>query len=272
VPETGHAATRPDGSPVSQPGYAVPPSRCRRLRGHLGGDRAIAEQIADAARAVADIGPLPAPQGSATRRRGHGGSGVAAMCSPRMRSAQPLAVTVLKSYDLPRSWARTRSCSSSPTRARPKRPCRSRAAAHEAAATVVALSAGGPWPNSLGAHDWLHVPFPPPCPAAHRLAPRRCPASCSSSDSAFSRTPRGCGGAVTQLLGRRDQLFSPSGPAASRRPTHRRTFPLLHGADGLGAVAATRWKTQINENRSHRRSSAWNPSSATTSSPDGARR
>jgi glucose/mannose-6-phosphate isomerase len=54
--------------------------------------------------------------------------------------------------------------------------------------------------------------------------------------------------AVTQLLGRRDQLFSPSGPAALVARRIGRTFPLLHGADGLGAVAATRWKTQINEN------------------------
>jgi glucose/mannose-6-phosphate isomerase len=56
--------------------------------------------------------------------------------------------------------------------------------------------------------------------------------------------------AVDQLSRRRDQIVAAgdaSRPAAIARRIGR-TFPLLHGGGSLGAAAAKRWKTQINEN------------------------
>ena len=58
--------------------------------------------------------------------------------------------------------------------------------------------------------------------------------------------------AVAQVSVRRDQLVGaaagPDSPARSLARTIGRTIPLVVGAGPLGAVAARRWKTQVNEN------------------------
>jgi glucose/mannose-6-phosphate isomerase len=55
--------------------------------------------------------------------------------------------------------------------------------------------------------------------------------------------------AVGQLRKRRDELTSGDGGSAARLARRiGRTFPLVYGGGGLGAVAALRWKNQFNEN------------------------
>ena len=54
--------------------------------------------------------------------------------------------------------------------------------------------------------------------------------------------------AVEQLRVRRDQLARPDSVAEQLARRIGRTMPLIHGGGGLGAVAAQRWKTDINEN------------------------
>ena len=54
--------------------------------------------------------------------------------------------------------------------------------------------------------------------------------------------------AVEQLKLRRDQLLKPGNVAETLARRIGRTMPLVHGGGGLGAVAAQRWKTDINEN------------------------
>jgi glucose/mannose-6-phosphate isomerase len=54
--------------------------------------------------------------------------------------------------------------------------------------------------------------------------------------------------AVEQLKVRRDQLATPENVATQLAHRIGRTMPLIHGGGGLGAVAAQRWKTDINEN------------------------
>jgi glucose/mannose-6-phosphate isomerase len=56
--------------------------------------------------------------------------------------------------------------------------------------------------------------------------------------------------AVDQIRLRRDQLAGAgeSSPAASLARRIGRTVPLIHGGGAIGAVAAQRWKTQVNEN------------------------
>ncbi len=51
-----------------------------------------------------------------------------------------------------------------------------------------------------------------------------------------------------QVERRRRTLVTGSGLAAELARRIGRTIPLFHGAAGLGAVAARRWKTQVNEN------------------------
>ena len=55
-------------------------------------------------------------------------------------------------------------------------------------------------------------------------------------------------GAVTTMAARRDQLTGPDSPARKVARRIGRTIPLVHGAQGLASVAASRWKTQVNEN------------------------
>jgi len=54
--------------------------------------------------------------------------------------------------------------------------------------------------------------------------------------------------AVEQLKARRDQLAKPDSCAEQLARRIGRTMPLVHGGGGLGAVAAQRWKTDVNEN------------------------
>jgi glucose/mannose-6-phosphate isomerase len=55
-------------------------------------------------------------------------------------------------------------------------------------------------------------------------------------------------GACTSLGRRRDALVAPGSPAEEVARLIGRTIPLIYGSDGLSAVAARRWKTQVNEN------------------------
>ena len=54
--------------------------------------------------------------------------------------------------------------------------------------------------------------------------------------------------AVDQLRWRRDRLLAEPNDAAELARRIGRTIPLIHGGGGVGAVAAQRWKTQVNEN------------------------
>ena len=54
--------------------------------------------------------------------------------------------------------------------------------------------------------------------------------------------------AIDQLNTRRDQMARPASLAEQLARRIGRTIPLIHGGGGLGAVAAQRWKTDVNEN------------------------
>jgi glucose/mannose-6-phosphate isomerase len=54
--------------------------------------------------------------------------------------------------------------------------------------------------------------------------------------------------AVKQLKRRRDGLVGAKSPAVDIARRIGRTIPLVHSAGSLGAAAAQRWKTQVNEN------------------------
>jgi len=60
--------------------------------------------------------------------------------------------------------------------------------------------------------------------------------------------------AVEQLKVRRDKLAVDGGPAERLAEDLARRVPIIYGGGGLGGLAATRWKTEFNENS---RSPAW---------------
>jgi glucose/mannose-6-phosphate isomerase len=53
---------------------------------------------------------------------------------------------------------------------------------------------------------------------------------------------------LSSLRRRRDALIASAGPAEEVARRIGRTIPLVYGSTGLTAVAARRWKTQVNEN------------------------
>jgi glucose/mannose-6-phosphate isomerase len=65
-------------------------------------------------------------------------------------------------------------------------------------------------------------------------------------------------GAVDQLRTRRDELIRVDNPAELMARRIGRTLPIVYGGGGLGAVAAMRWKTEVNENA--RVAAFWNSS------------
>jgi glucose/mannose-6-phosphate isomerase len=64
--------------------------------------------------------------------------------------------------------------------------------------------------------------------------------------------------AIAQLKTRRDELVKDDNCAELLARRIGRTLPIIYGGGGLGAVAATRWKTEINENA--RVAAFWNTS------------
>jgi glucose/mannose-6-phosphate isomerase len=68
--------------------------------------------------------------------------------------------------------------------------------------------------------------------------------------------------AADQLARRRDQLLTPASPALVVARRLGRTIPLVHGAEGLGAVAAQRWRSSVNLNAKAPAFAAWWPALA----------
>jgi glucose/mannose-6-phosphate isomerase len=102
----------------------------------------------------------------------------------------------------------------------------------------LAVEAGVPW-----------------CPLAAGVAPRaQLGATVVSVLAALSRwgVLPDCGPSVTSaaaaLRRRRDAFAAPGGPAAEVARRIGRTIPVVYGAAGIGAVAARRWKAQVNLN------------------------
>ena len=120
----------------------------------------------------------------------------------------------------------------------------------ERGAAVVAVSAGGSLAalaESAGGVA-LAVDRSIPMPRA-ALGALVAPVLAVADDVGLLDGGRGQGAAaVAQLRRRAAALTGPRSLAAGLARTVGRTWPLVYGAGALGAVAATRWKNQVNEN------------------------
>jgi glucose/mannose-6-phosphate isomerase len=117
-------------------------------------------------------------------------------------------------------------------------------------ASVVAITAGG----QLGdlAESWgapiVRVPTSIPQPRAAIGALAVPPMLLLEEIGLFPGARHWVEAALDQLRVRRDLLVKPGSEAEDLARRIGRTMPLIHGGGGLGAVAAHRWKTQVNEN------------------------
>ncbi len=182
---------------------------------------------------------------------GMGGSGVAgdilqALAAPRFS----VPVLPLKSYRAPKfvgpeTLAFALSCSGDT-----EETVSAASAAWEAGATVVAVAGGGRLAELAAERGapLFGVPGNLPQPRA-ALGAMTVPTlvalrACDLLPEADALIASG----VEQLERRREELLGSSSPAPRIASTIGRTVTLVHGGEGPGAVAATRWKTQINEN------------------------
>ncbi len=124
------------------------------------------------------------------------------------------------------------------------------AAAYEAGAALVAVTGGGELAHLAADWDVPIVPVPEdiPQPRAALGAMAIPPLVLLESIGLFPGAQQWVDEAVERLRRRRDQLVRPDSVAETVAQRIGRTIPLIHGAQDLGAAAALRWKTQVNEN------------------------
>lgn len=210
------------------------------------------EQVADAARAARDVDGLPDKESiEHVVVLGMGGSGIAgdvlqAAAGPFMA----VPVVTVKSYELPAFvgdgslvFAISFSGDTEETLE----------AATEAAmqgAKIVAVTSGGALAELANGWGAPVVPVPTsiPQPRAALGAVAIPPLVVLEDIGLFPGATQWIDLAVSQLQRRRDRLTRPGNDAELLARRIGRTIPLVHGGGAVGATAAQRWKTQVNEN------------------------
>ncbi|HLI54352.1 MAG TPA: bifunctional phosphoglucose/phosphomannose isomerase [Acidimicrobiales bacterium] len=211
------------------------------------------EQAEDAAQRAAEVAvALDAATVENVVVAGMGGSGItgdilSAVCGPLL----PVPVLVCKSYECPAFVGPETLFFAVSASGNTEETIQSATDAEAAGAQLVVVTGGG----QLGslARSWgapvVDVP-PIPQPRAALGAMAIPPIVVLDRLGLFRGGRTWVAAAVEQLKRRRDQIEAAgdsSEPAAVARRIGR-TIPLIHGGGAVGAAAAQRWKTQVNEN------------------------
>lgn len=220
--------------------------------------RGLPEQLDAAHRAAAAVPasafPVAADDIDNVVVLGMGGSGIAGdVLAATVNAAVTVPVTVLKQYRIPAfvgprtlAFALSYSGSTEETVAMAE-------AAGERGANVIAVSTGGPLAELAERFKGLHLP----CPEGYmpRAALGALVAPLFVAATRMGMLPEGeawLESARAQLAARRDQCAPETARAANpaRELARRvgRTIPVVYGGGALGAVAAMRWKADVNEN------------------------
>ncbi len=182
---------------------------------------------------------------------GMGGSGfagnvLAATAAPFM----PVPVTVVKGYEPPDCVGTSSLVFAVSFSGETEETLEAAAGAYEAGASLVVVAGGGALVSLAG--EW-GVPVVPvadgiPQPRAALGALAIPPLVLLESIGLFPGALQWVDQAVDQLRARRDELLRSGSPAEELARRIGRTIPLVHSSQELGAAAALRWKSQINEN------------------------
>ncbi len=212
------------------------------------------EQIEEAAEAAAGIDGLPA--GGAVEQivaMGMGGSGIAgnillAAAGPLL----PLPVVVTKSYECPAFVSETSLVFAISFSGNTEETLQAVSDAALQGAKVVVITSGGELATL--ARSWgvplIPVPASLPQPRTGVGAMSIPPLVVLERMGLLPGARHWIAAAVEQLRSRRDQIMA-AGPACEPAAIARqigRTWPVVHGGGLIGATAAQRWKTQVNEN------------------------
>ena len=210
------------------------------------------EQVAAATTAARGLGGLPDHEYvEQVVVLGMGGSGIAgdlmvAVAGPFV----PVPIVVVKDYQLPDFVGPGSLVFALSFSGDTEETVEAAGEAAGSGANVVVVTSGG----ELGrlAEEWsapfVPVPADIPQPRAALGAMAIPPLIILEEIGLFPGASRWVELAVDQLVRRRDMLVLPGNQAERLARALGRTIPLVHGAEALGAAAALRWKTQVNEN------------------------
>ena len=184
---------------------------------------------------------------------GMGGSGMAgevvsAVAAPLL----PVPVTVVKSYECPAFVGPESLVFAVSASGDTEETIQAASDAAAAGAHLVAITTGGRLAELAAAWDAPSIPVPGriPQPRAALGAMAVPPLVILENMGLFRGGRTWIEEAVTQLKRRRDELEAAGASSVAAAIARRigRTMALVHGGGSVGATAAQRWKTQINEN------------------------
>jgi glucose/mannose-6-phosphate isomerase len=212
------------------------------------------EQVATAARSARGLEGLPdAEDIEQIVILGMGGSGMAGEVVATVAAPlSPVPVMVVKSYECPSFVSDGTLVFAVSASGNTEETIQAASDAAVAGARMVIVTGGG----ELGhlATSWgapmVAVPADIPQPRAAIGAMAIPPLVVLEEIGLFRGASWWIDEAVEQLQRRRDELVAAGDGSAAADVARRigRTIPLLHGGGSVGATAAQRWKTQINEN------------------------
>lgn len=210
------------------------------------------EQVAYAAREARGLDGLPNRESvEHVVVVGMGGSGIAgdillATAAPFM----PVPVVVVKSYELPAFVGDGSLVFAISFSGNTEETIEAASEAAVQGARVVVVTGGGELARL--ATGWgaaiVNVPATIPQPRAALGALAIPPLVVLEDIGLFPGASQWIELGLAQLHRRRDRLVRPGNEAQALAHRIGRTIPLIHGGGALGAAAAQRWKTQINEN------------------------
>jgi glucose/mannose-6-phosphate isomerase len=221
------------------------------------------EQVAVAARQLPDISGLPR-SGSVANVvvLGMGGSGIAgnvfeAVAGPDLQ----VPISVVKSYGVPGFVGPASLVFAVSFSGDTEETVEAAQAAVSRGAAVVAVTSGGELAKLAEGWRVPAVPVPSSIPQPRAgVGAMAVPLLVVAEDlGLLPGARRSIEQAVAQLRRRRDQLVGPTSPAAALARRIGRTIPLVYGEAGIGAVAAWRWKADVNENAKAPAFTASNP-------------
>ena len=217
-----------------------------------GATAGLPEQVEVAAVAARGVGGLPSrDQIENVVVLGMGGSGIAgdvvvAAAAPFMS----VPVTVVKGYELPDFVGASSLVFAMSFSGDTEETLEAGTAAYESGAAMVVVTSGGELGRLAG--EWhlpvIGVPASIPQPRAALGAMAIPPLVVLEEIGLFPGAVQWINQAVDQLRRRRDQLVKPGNLAEDVARRIGRTIPLIHSSQAVGAAAALRWKTQVNEN------------------------
>jgi glucose/mannose-6-phosphate isomerase len=228
------------------------PDKVRDSLDMAGATLAFPDQVADAGRVASGIGGLPA-HGTidSVVVLGMGGSGIAgdvlaAVGGPFL----PVPVVVAKGYATPSFVGPGTLCFAVSFSGDTEETVEAAQGAAAAGAHMVVVCRGGRLAELAPTWQAPLVPLPDgiPMPRAGLGALTVPLLVLLEQVGLFPGAIAWVDSAVAQLYARRVQLEPPDNPARAVARTIGRTIPLVVGAGPIGAVAALRWKNQVNEN------------------------